>query len=154
MEEFDEFFGELKNRIGERVREVFWRERHKQPKERELVTFVSDKLGQYKAVFNRYFYRIAKLVHGVPIACRQYGLRFNNNPIERHNQDIKQRYKTMRHFKSFVSAEAFLSLRRAVYNHVRTHSTLKRTPAEAAGIELGLGRNRLLGLIRLCAHLP
>jgi len=112
---------------------------------------VSDKLGQYKRAFNRYFYRIAKIVHGVPIACRQYGLRFNNNPIERHNEDIKQRYKVMRHFKSFASAEAFLKLRRVIYNFVRTHQTMNRTPAGAAGIDLGLARNRLLDLIRVCS---
>ena len=152
--EFDGFFKELKNSVGEQIKGVFRRERHKPLKKRRLVKFVSDKLGQYKRAFNRHFYRIAKLVHGVPIACKQYGLRFNNNPIERHNQDIKQRYKVMRHFKSFSSAEAFLSLRRFVYNHVRTHSALGRTPAEAAGIELGLGRDRLLGLIQLCAGLP
>jgi transposase-like protein len=154
MEEFDRFFRGLKNSVGGQVREVFRRERHKPPNERKLVKFVSDKLGQYKRSFNRHFYRIARLVHGVPIACRQYGLKHNNNPIERHNQDIKQRYKTMRHFKSFGSAEAFLSLRRFVYNYVRTHSSLGGTPAEAAGIKLELSRDRLLGLIQLCAGLP
>lgn len=149
LEEFDEFFRELKNRIGEQVHEVFRQEKHKTPKERKLVTFVSDKLWQYRTAFNRYFYRIAKLRFGVPIACRQYGLKYNNNPIERHNGDIKQRYKTMRHFKSFVSAEAFLTMRRMVYNFVRTHQGLKRTPAEASNIGLELGKNRLLNLIRL-----
>jgi hypothetical protein len=99
LEEFDEFFRELKNRVGGQVREVFERERRRPPGERRLVTFVSDGLGQYRRAFNRHFYRVARLVQGVPIACRQYGLRFNNNPIERHNQDIKQRYKTMRHFE-------------------------------------------------------
>ena len=145
------FFRELKNRIGELVHGVFRQEKHKPPEERRLVTFVSDKLWQYRRAFNRYFYRIARLVFGVPIACRQYGLRFNNNPIERHNQDIKQRYKVMRHFKSFDSAEAFLKLRRVIYNFVRTHQTINRTPAEAAGIDLGLARNRLLDLIRVCS---
>jgi len=149
LEEFGEFFEELKNRIGEQVHEVFLQEKHKPSKERKLVTFVSDKLWQYRTAFNRYFYRTAKLVFGVPIACRQYGLKYNNNPIERHNGDIKQRYKTMRHFKSFASAEAFLTLRRMVYNFVRTHQGLKRTPAEAANIGLELGKNRLLNLIRL-----
>lgn len=149
LEEFDEFFRELKNRIGEQVHEVFLQEKHKLPKERKLVTFVSDKLWQYRTAFNRYFYRIAKLVFGVPIACRQYGLKHNNNPIERHNGDIKQRYKTMQHFKSFASAEAFLTLRRMVYNFVRIHQGLKRTPAEAANIGLELEKNRLLNLIRL-----
>ena len=151
LEEFDEFFRELKNRIGKQVRGVFAREKHKPPKERKLVTFVSDKLWQYRTVFNRYFYRIATLVYGVPIACKQYGLEHNNNPIERHNQDIKQRYKTMRHFKSFASAEAFLVLRRTIHNHVRMHQELNGIPAEVAGIQLELGRNRLFDLLRLCS---
>ena len=90
----------LKKSIGTQIHEVFVREKYRPPKERRLITFVSDKLGQYKSAFNRHFYRIARLVHGVPIACRQYGLKFNNNPIERHNEDIKQRYKVVRHFKS------------------------------------------------------
>jgi hypothetical protein len=154
LEEFDDFFKCLKKSIGGQIHAIFAEEKDKPPRERKLVTFVSDKLGQYKRAFNRYFYRIARLVHGVPIACRQYGLKFNNNPIERHNQDIKQRYKVMRHFKSFASAEAFLKLRRVIYNFVRTHQTIKRTPAEAAEIELGLARNRLLDLIRVCSVPP
>lgn len=151
LEEIDEFFGELKKSTGGQIHEVFGLERSKPPRERKLVTFVSDKLWQYRTAFNRYFYRIARLVHGVPIAAKQYGLEHNNNPIERHNQDIKQRYKTMRHFKSFASAEAFLKLRQVIYNFVRTHQTINRTPAEAAGIDLGLARNRLLDLIRVCS---
>ena len=85
LQEFDEFFKELKKRVGGQIREVFALEEHKPPKKRKLVAFVTDELGQYRRAFNRYFYRIARLVFGVPIACRQYGLRFNNNPIERHN---------------------------------------------------------------------
>jgi len=154
LEEFEEFFKELKGRIGEQIHEVFRREKYRSTRERKLVTFVSDKLEQYRTVFNRYFYRIAKLVHGVSIACRQYGLKHNNNPIERHNEDIKQRYKTMRHFKSAASADAFLKLRRVMYNFVRNHRKLHgRTPAEMAGIQFDLGRSRLAGLIKLCiAH--
>lgn len=151
LDEFDEFFKELKASIGGQVREVFMREKHKPAEKRKLVTFVTDKLGQYRSAFNRYFYRIAKLVHGVPIACRKYGLKHNNNPIERHNQDIKQRYKTMRHFKSAASAEAFLKLRRVFYNCIRSHRKLRgKKPADLAGINLDLGRNRLAGLIQLC----
>lgn len=151
LEEFDSFFKCLKMAVGKQIHEVFEAERYKPPEERKLITFVSDKLWQYRTSFNRYFYRIARLVFGVPIACKEYGLRYNNNPIERHNQDIKQRYKVMRHFKSFASAEAFLDLRRVIYNFVRTHQGLERTPAEAAGIDLGLGRNRLLDLIKICS---
>lgn len=102
LDEFDEFFKGLKTTIRAQIHEVFERERNKPVAERRLVTFVSDELGQYRRAFNRHFYRIAKLAHGVPIACKRYGLKHNNNPIERHNQDIKQRYKVMRHFKSFL----------------------------------------------------
>ena len=145
-----EFFKELKERIGEQVHAVFRRGKHRPPKKRKLITFVTDELQQCRTVFNRYFYRIAGLVHGVPIACRRYGLKHNNNPIERHNEDIKQRYKTMRHFKSAASAEAFLKLRRVIYNFVRSHRNLHgKTPAELAELQFGLGRNKLAGLIQL-----
>jgi len=46
-------------------------------------------------------------------------LRFNNDPVEGYNGDIKQRYKVMCCFKSFESANAFLDLRRMIYNFVR-----------------------------------
>jgi transposase-like protein len=64
-----------------------------------------------------------------------YGLKHNNNPIERYNEDIKQRYKVMRRFNSL----AFLDLRRIVCNFVRGNETR----ATRAGIALDLGRNRL-----------
>lgn len=151
IEEIDALFKELKKRVGEQIRGVYERERDKPPGKRKLVTFVSDKLWQYRRAFNRRFRWTARLVFGVPIACRRYGLKHSNNPIERHNRDIKQRYKTMRHFKSFESARAFLELRRVIFNFVRTHQGLKQTPAEAAGIDLGLGQNRLLELIQICS---
>ena len=94
-------------------------EKYRKTGKDERIIFVSDKRMHYKRAFNRSFYRIAKLVHGVPIACKKYGLEHNNNPIERYNEDVKQRYKTMRDFKSFKSANAFLSLRKIIYNFVR-----------------------------------
>ena len=72
-------------------------------------------------------------------------MKYNNNPVERYNEDIKQRYKVMRYFKSFESADAFLDLRRMVYNFVRGDETR----AMKAGITLELGRNRLQGLIKI-----
>ena len=100
-------------------------------------------LKNYHAIF----YRHAKLIFGVPIAYKKYGLRHNNNAIERDNEDFKQRYKVMRGSKSSESAECFTELRRITYNFVRTHQGIKRTPAEKAGLNLDLGRNRLLNLI-------
>ena len=59
-------------------------------------------------------------------------MKHNINPIERYNEDVKQRYKIMRSFKSFESANAFLSLRRIIYNFVRGNETR----AMKAGIAL------------------
>ncbi|MFH1821225.1 MAG: DDE-type integrase/transposase/recombinase [Methanobacteriota archaeon] len=147
---YEGFFKRLKRRMGRQIRALFEREGHKPPKQRGLVIFVSDKLGAIKRAFNRHLYRIARLVHGVPIACKRFGLRFNNNPVERRNQDVKQRYKVMRGFKSFQSARAFLRLCTVVYNFVR-HGT-KETPAHRARVWPGLGRNRLADLIALSAR--
>ncbi len=65
------------------------------------------------------------------------------NPIERYNEDVKQRYKVMR-FKSLELANAFLNLRRIIYNFVRGDESR----AVKAGISLELGQNRLLHLIK------
>ncbi|KXA98446.1 hypothetical protein AKJ40_04660 [candidate division MSBL1 archaeon SCGC-AAA259M10] len=150
-ENFDEYFKELKNVIGEQVREIYEKEKQKPPEDRNLVTFVTDKLDQYKNAFENHFTHMADFDFGVPIAQSEYGLEHNNNPIERHNGDIKQRYKVMRNFKSYETAAAFLNLRRTIYNHVRPHQSLGHTPGEEAGIDLDLAKNRLLDLIETCA---
>jgi hypothetical protein len=87
------------------------------------------------------------LVHGVPIACKKYGLEHNNNAIERHKEDFKQRYKVTRGYKNPKSGEAFGELRRLTYNFIRTHQGICKTPAEDAELNLPLGRNKLLNLI-------
>ena len=94
------------------------------------------------------FCYVAKLVFGIPIKLKKHGVKHNNNAIERYNGDIDDRTKTMRHFGSFKGARYFLNLKHMIHNFVNPHMELKgKTPAEAAGIELKLGRKRLLGLI-------
>ena len=144
-----EHFKKLKGKIGDQVKEVWMREKDKPVKERKLIVFVSDKFEGYKIGFTYCFYRFAKLLFGVPIACKKYGLEHNNNPTERHNEDFRQRYKVTRGFKSPESGEAFGELRRIIFNFVRTHQGLGKTPAEAAELDLHLGRNRLLNLIKI-----
>ena len=109
--------------------------------------------GLYRNAFNKLFYRVAKLRFGVPIACKKYGLKHNNNPIERYNGKLKDRMNARRGgFKSFSYAEAFMNLQRIMHNFVNPHQQLKRkTPAEKARINLNLGRNKLLGLIEYIA---
>ena len=96
------------------------------------------------------FNRVAKLSFGVPIACKKYGLEHNNNPIERYNGKIKDRIKNIRSgFKSFDDAKCFMDLRRTIHNFVNPNQQLNgKTPAEMAEINLKLGRNKVLNLIK------
>jgi transposase-like protein len=115
---------------------------------------VSDKLGHYKKGFDKYFRNGgAKLSHGVPIACKKYGLKFNNNPIERDQRRIRQFSNPKGSFQDHRSAEEQLSLYDSFHNYIFPHPGLRgRTPAETAGIHLSLGRNRLNSLIKMSSR--
>ncbi len=57
-------------------------------------------------------------------------------------------------FDSFEGAEAFMNLKHIIHNFVNPHQQLKgKPPAEAAEINLKLGRNKLLNLIRYMTRL-
>jgi len=113
---------------------------------------VTDKLGHYRRAFNKYYHTGVKMVHGVPIACQKHGFKHNNNPIERENQRIKTRTKTMKGFKSHVSCKRFLDLLDTMHNFIKPSMALDGGyPAERADIKLPLGRNRLLSLIQILA---
>jgi len=118
------------------------------------IIFVCDGFENYKSAFNKLFYRVAKLQFGVSIACKKFGLKYNNNPVERYNGKIKDRMNCRRgEFKSFSYAEAFMNLQHIINNFVNPHQQLGgKTPAEKTGIKLKLGRNKLLGLIREIAR--
>ena len=115
---------------------------------------VSDKLGHYKKGFDKYFRNGgAKLSHGVPIACKKYGLKYNNNHIERDQRRIRQFSNPKGSFQDHRSAEEQLSLYDSFHNYIFPHPGLRgRTPAETAGIHLSLGRNRLNSLIKMSSR--
>lgn len=114
------------------------------------INFVCDKFANYKTAFTKLFYRTCKLEFGVPIACKKYNLKHNNNPVERYNGKIKDRIKNIRSgFKDFDGAKNFMNLRRVIHNFVNPHQELQgKTPAEEAGIDLELERNKLMSLIK------
>ena len=115
----------------------------------QLVKFVCDGFASYLKALKKLFYRVAEIQSGVPIACKKYGRKYNNNAIERYNGKLKDRMNARRgNFKSFEYAESFMNLQRIVNNFVNPHQQLHgKTPAEKAEIKLGLGRNKLLSLI-------
>lgn len=149
-----EFLRQIKTTCYEQILGIYETEKHKPANKRKLITFVCDGFENYKNAFNKLFYRVCKLHFGVPIACKKYGLKHNNNAIERYNGDIKDRIKTMRDFGCYEGAKDFLNLRRIIHNFVNPHMGLKgKTPAEEAGIHLELGRMKLLNLIDYIANM-
>src|SRR3989338_5611980 len=133
-------------------KENVYRWNAKDKKQDKKIRFITDKLVHYKKGFNKYFSKVAEITHGVPIACRKYRLKYNNNCIERDHQYNKQRYKIMRGFKNLKSANEILNFFDVHYNFIDKQVINKKlqTPAEAAWINKNLGENyRLLKLIEI-----
>lgn len=115
------------------------------------ITFITDGLKHYKRGFNKHFRNVAKLIHGIPIAAKKYGLEHNNNCIERDHQYSKQRYKTMRGFNQPKSANHILNFLDIHYNYIDKQTINKKpqTPAQAANIKTHIkNRQMLLNLIK------
>ena len=146
---------QVKDNCYRQILARYKQEKHKPVKKRKLFLFVFDGFGNYKVAWSKLFSRVTKAIAGVPIACKKHGLKHNNNSIENYNGGLKSRLKVMRGgFRSWDGAEAFLDLRRIIYNFVNPQEGLKgKTPSETAEIKLKLGRNRLLGLIRWIARI-
>ncbi len=145
-----EFLSQIKTTCYNQILREYYLKKYCKGNEDNRINFVCDKFANYKSAFTKLFYRTCRLTFGVPIACKKYNLEHNNNPIERYNGKIKDRIKNIRSgFKSFDDAKCFMDLRRVINNFVNPHQELnEKTPAEIAEINLGLGRNKLLNLIK------
>ena len=148
-----EFLSEIKRNCYGQILYKYYIEKHKKVDDRQLITFVCDGFENYRNAFNKLFYRVAKLQFGVAIKLQRFGVKHNNNPIERYNGKIKDRIKVLRGgFGSFERASSFMNLQRVIHNFVNPHQGLQgKTPAEMAGINLNLGRMKLLNLIKYVA---
>ncbi len=120
------------------------------------IRFVSDKLEHYRKGYKKYFRNLALLTFGVSIKRqRKYGLKHNNNCIERDHQYSKDRTKIMRHFKEIKSADEILNFFDIHYNFIDEQRLKKekrwRTPAQRADIKINISkRYRLLNFIYFC----
>ena len=75
---------------------------------------------------------------------------FVNRPIERYHNEIRERLKSRRGLGNDKSAQTFSELLKINHNFVKPHEGLDgKTPAQAANIELNLGDNKYLDLIKL-----
>ncbi|MGI0102299.1 MAG: DDE-type integrase/transposase/recombinase [Nitrosotalea sp.] len=74
---------------------------------------------------------------------------FQNRPIERYHNEIREKLKTKRGLGNDESAQRFADAYSIYHNYVRPHTGLENniTPAEASGIDLGLGHDKIKDLI-------
>jgi len=106
----------------------------------------TDNSWDYYPAFRKHFPRNKKIHVHYPA----WKKKFKNNPIERYFNTVKQRYKTFRGFDNTKSAEQFFDFFTVYYNFIRKHTSLdKKTPAQVAGLNLNLGRNRMKSLIEI-----
>ncbi len=73
----------------------------------------------------------------------------NNNMIERYHNDFREFDKVRR---GIEQVRAFNQGFRLYHNFIKENSTLGMTPSEKAGINLELGNNRWLGLLKKSLH--
>lgn len=143
------FLSQIKRICYPQILEKYLSEKHKPKNERKLITFVCDGCPTYGTAFYILFGRVAKLIFGISIKYKKFGVKHNNNAIERYNKEIKRRIIVFGSFRSLEGARVFLSFRAMIHNFVNPHSELNgMTPAEAAGIKKPLGENKLLDLIK------
>ena len=74
---------------------------------------------------------------------------FQNRPIERYHNEIREKLKARRGLGNDESAKKFTEAYGTYHNYIRPHSGLENnmTPAEAAGINLNLGHDKIKDLI-------
>ena len=114
---------------------------------KKKIRFVSDKLAHYKTTHGKLFRNVADITHGIPIKAKLKGLKYNNNVIECEHPDVNQRIKQMKGVDDIDFVECVLHLKDIMDNFARKRNRKNKTPAELAGINLDLGRNKTLGLI-------
>ena len=87
------------------------------------------------------------------IRCAGFIAKTNNNAVERLHNTIREREKVMRGMQNDETGKVLMDGFKDYYNFIRPHMGIKgQTPAEAAGIDLELGRNRIKNLIRQSAN--
>lgn len=148
------FLQQIKKWCYRQMLDRYNHELKKPVKKRKLIVFVSDQFGNYKTAWKKLFYRITKLRFGVPIACKKFGLKHNNNSVERHNRELSRRFDALNVFQTHEGAEITSTLCKVLHNYINRHSMLhEKTPAQCAELILPLRTNKLLDLIHIARKL-
>ena len=80
---------------------------------------------------------------------------FVNRPIERYHNEIRENLKARRGLGNDESAQTFSELLKINHNFVKPHQGLDgKTPAQAANLDLNLGDDKYLDLIKQAGNKP
>jgi transposase-like protein len=122
---------------------LFNKSRSRQESDPKYV--ITDALHAYIPAFKEAFDQ-RKVAH---IRTKSLSDGFANRPIERYHNEMREHLRTKRGLGNDQSAQVRADALRIWHNYVRPHSGLPGnvTPAEASGINLGLGKNRIKDLI-------
>ena len=111
---------------------------------------LTDSLNSYQEAIRKEFEN--RTVH---IRTKSLKAGFVNRPIERYHNEIRERLKARRGLGNDESAQTFSELLKINHNFVKLHQGLDgKTPAQKAGIDLDLGSNRYLDLIKQAGTKP
>lgn len=106
---------------------------------------ITDGLGVYHKAFNKEFWdyhRSCKHISNV-----RWRGQLNNDLVERLHGTVRDREKVMRGLK--IEDTPIVNGHMIYYNFIRPHMSLNgKTPAEEAKIDLNLGNNKWLDLLR------
>lgn len=104
-------------------------------------------LQSYHRAFNKEFYGHHQ--ESEHVVAEGLTARSNNNKVERLHNTVRERVKVMRGLHSDKSAAVFNEGFKTYYYYIRPNQALKgKTPAEVAGVDLKLGENKWLGLVK------
>ena len=111
---------------------------------------LTDSLNSYQEAIRKEFEN--RTAH---IRTKSLKAGFVNRPIERYHNEIRERLKARRGLGNDESAQTFSELLKINHNFVKLHQGLDgKTPAQKAGIDLDLGSNRYLDLIKQAGTKP
>jgi transposase-like protein len=126
-----------KHREVEDAQRVF--KKAKQTTNGQMPDFlVTDKLPSYNDAFNKEFFTL-KNPRTKHVKLKSIKEGTNNNIVERLHGTVRERTKVMRGLDNDETAQKMVDAERLYYNFIRPHTALNgKTPAEKAGIDLGL----------------
>ena len=105
---------------------------------------LTDSLASYLAAIRKEFEN--RVAH---VKTKSLKDGFVNRPVERYHNEIREKLKARRGLGNDESAQTFADLHQIHHNQVRSHGGLDgKTPAQAANIDLGLGDDKYLDLIK------